>query len=122
MVMMWDKNRRQQPKMEAAEEWALQNTESLYLDAQYQEASDIRLVDISAEGIGIRTTEALPKDRIISFDLCFSTSFHRVIARVLWNKQIGEYWRNGLQILQMPEELMDEIGEYLEEDHENPMN
>lgn len=120
--MMRDRNRRQHSRMEPADHWTVQNPDGVYLGAQHQLASDIRLVDVSADGIGIQTVEPLAKDAVISFDLCFSHTFHRVVARVLWVRKIGKSWRSGLQVLQIPEELMEEIEEYLTVDHAKPLN
>lgn len=111
--MMRDKNRRHAPRTLSPESWAIRNTEMPDMDAEYQSATDISLVDISSDGIGIRTRQPLKHDKIISFDLCFSNAFYRVVARVLWTSQASSEWRSGLQILHMPEELMEEIEEYL---------
>lgn len=111
--MMRDKNRRQVQRSITPEDWAVRNPEAPDLGADFQSASDIRLVDISSDGIGLRTREPLSKDRIISFDLCFSNAYHRVTAKVLWTSQAGPEWRSGLQILHMPEDLMEEIEDYL---------
>lgn len=112
--MMRDKNRRQSPRGASPESWAIRNPELMAQQAEHQSASDITLVDISAEGIGIRTHRPIVKDSIISFDLCFSNAYRRVLAKVLWTVQAGLEWRSGLQILQMPEDLMEEIEDYLD--------
>lgn len=111
--MMQDKNRRSSPRLVNPEDWTIQSSESQLKDAEYQSSSAIRLVDISSDGIGIKTKEPLDQNRIISFDLCFSNAYYRVVARVLWTQKIGTIWRSGLQILYMPEILMEEIEEYL---------
>lgn len=111
--MMRDKNRRQAPRTLSPEDWAIRNTEIPEMDAEFQSATDISLVDISSDGIGLKTREPLSKDKIISFDLCFSNEYFRVVARVLWTAKSLSEWRSGLQILHMPEDLMEEIEDYL---------
>jgi len=111
--MMRDKNRRQAPRTISPENWAIRNPETPDMDAEFKSATDISLVDISSDGIGIKTREPLGKDKIISFDLCFSNEYHRVIAKVLWTSKSPSDWRSGLQILHMPEDLMQEIEDYL---------
>lgn len=111
--MMRAKNRRQTPRTASPEDWAIRNPETPDMDAEFQSATDISLVDISSDGIGIKTREPLSKDKIISFDLCFSNEYYRVVARVLWTSKNPPDWRSGLQILHMPEDLMEEIEDYL---------
>lgn len=111
--MMRDKNRRQVPRTISPEDWAIRNPKAPDMDAEFQSATDISLVDISSDGLGIKTREPLSKDKIISFDLCFSSAYHRVVARVLWTSKCPSDWRSGLQILHMPEDLMEEIEDYL---------
>lgn len=111
--MMRDKNRRQAPRTISPESWAIRNPEMPDMDAEFQSASDISLVDISSDGIGINTRQPLSQDKIISFDLCFSSEYYRVVARVLWTSKSPSDWRSGLQILHMPEDLMEEIEDYL---------
>ncbi len=111
--MMRDKNRRQAPRTMSPESWAIRNPEMPDIDAEFQSATDIRLVDISSDGIGIRTRQPLNQGKIISFDFCFSSVYYRVVAKVLWTSQTPTEWRSGLQILHMPEDLMEEIEDYL---------
>ncbi len=110
---MREKNRRQIPRTVSPESWAIRNTEAPDMEADFQSATDISLVDISSDGIGIKTREPLSQNKIISFDLCFSNAYHRVVARVLWTSKSLSEWRSGLQILHMPEDLMEEIEDYL---------
>jgi len=112
--MMRDKNRRQSRREAGPGDWAIRNPELAELSATHQSGADISLVDISSEGIGIRTHQPIEKDSVISFDLCFSNAYHRVLARVLWTAKTEGEWRSGLQILQMPEDLMEEIEDYLD--------
>lgn len=111
--MMRIKNRRQAARTVSSENWAIRNPEAPDLGAEFQSSTDISLVDISSDGIGIKTRAALSKDKIISFDLCFSNEYHRVVAKVLWTSKSPPEWRSGLQILHMPEDLMEEIEDYL---------
>ena len=111
--MMRDKNRRQAMRTATPENWAIRSAEAPDIDAEFKSSSDIRLVDRSSDGIGIRTHEPLGKDKVISFDLCFSNEYYRITAKVLWTSNDASGSRSGLQILKMPEDLMEEIEDYL---------
>lgn len=111
--MLRDKNRRQATRAASPESWAIRSVEAHEFDAEFKSSSDISLVDISSDGIGIKTHEPLGKDKIISFDLCFSNEYHRITAKVLWTSNDPTGSRSGLQILHMPEDLMEEIEDYL---------
>jgi len=111
--MMREKNRRQALRAAGPEDWAIRRPDPPEPDAEFQSADAIHLVDISSEGIGLKTREPLGKDKVISFDLCFSNQYYRVTARVLWTTKHASDWRSGLQILNMPEDLMEEIEDYL---------
>ena len=90
---------------------------SVYLDHELmndvEENVEISLVDVSDEGIGIKTKEPMKRDKLISFNLCFTRTVYRVVAKVLWTKKVGALYESGLEIEYMPEELMDEIDDYM---------
>lgn len=112
--MIRDNNRRQGPGMSELDNWALRSTEPDQMATVHLSAGDITLVDISLEGIGLRTHKPILKDAIITFDLCFSNKYHRITAKVLWTTKGPVEWRSGLQIIFMSDELMVEIEDYLE--------
>lgn len=74
---------------------------------------EISLVDVSDDGIGIKTKDPLKRDKIISFNLCFTRTVYRVVAKVLWTKKNGALYESGLEIEYMPDELFDEIEDYV---------
>lgn len=90
---------------------------SFYLDHELMnevdQNVDIALVDVSDDGIGIKTKEPMRRDKLISFNLCFTRTVYRVIAKVLWTKKAGALYESGLEIEYMPEELLDEIEGYM---------
>lgn len=74
---------------------------------------EISLVDVSDDGIGIKTKEPMKKDRTVSFDICFTRTFYRVVAKVLWTKKSDGLYESGLEIEYMPDELYNEIEDYV---------
>jgi len=74
---------------------------------------DISLVDVSEEGIGIRTKEPMSREKLISFNLVFTRKLYRVVARILWTKKVGALYQSGLEIEYMPEDLINEIEDYI---------
>ena len=93
------------------------NQTSVYLDHELmkdvEENVDISLVDVSDEGIGIKTKEPMKREKLISFNLCFTRTIYRVVAKVLWTKKVGALYESGLEVEYMPEELLEEIEDYM---------
>lgn len=80
---------------------------------QIEKPIEISLENISLGGIGIKSTEPLKVDMTISLNLFINEKNYSVVAKVVWTEDMGSYHKSGLELLYIPDELIEEIREIM---------
>lgn len=80
---------------------------------QIERPIEISLENISLGGIGIKSTEPLENGMTISLNLYINERNFSVVAKVVWTEDMDSYHKSGLELLYIPDELIDEIREIM---------
>lgn len=67
---------------------------------------EVTLKDISAGGLGIKSTINLEPDVTISMNLELDDENYVIIGKVVWCKPVGEVFSCGLKLIYMPDDLV----------------
>lgn len=79
------------------------------------------IVDISAGGVGVRSSSDISKGNILIFELPFGLSTYKVMGKVVWTDRRENHYRSGLEFVSIPFNLRESIIELSKLGEEAPL-